>query len=72
MSANFPLECTECGLALGLGIPGSLNMCSRCEKYVVAKARQGDAGAAIGGLVLIGAGLVIGALVVALIKSIFD
>ena len=60
---NIPVECAACGFFLGSGLPGSTYFCSKCESYVVARARGGNLWDVVGALALVGLAIGIGALI---------
>jgi hypothetical protein len=53
--------CGVCGLGLGLGVPGEARFCRQCRCLVRVRAKEGDFGGVIVGLLALGAGLAIGA-----------
>ncbi len=63
--ANGPITCGVCGLALGLGVPGTNAWCGRCESYVLAEAQKQD----WGGVAVAVIALVVAIVVVAALRS---
>jgi predicted RNA-binding Zn-ribbon protein involved in translation (DUF1610 family) len=68
-SNDVPIECAACGLFLGTGLPGAHYFCSKCESFVIARARGGDLGTALGALALVGLFVLIGAAIVKAFKD---
>ena len=68
MSDEGPVECVECGLSLGTGLPGAMTPCARCGRWVAT--RRGSSN--VGGALLV-AGLAIGGglLIAAVLRRIF-
>lgn len=68
MSVEGPVACGACGISLGSGISGGSKYCGRCARWVVTKA-EGGSSDAIGGLIVLGAGIVVGAIAVAAVAG---
>lgn len=69
--APSPIDCAVCGFDLGTGLPGESKYCSRCERYVLTKAKQGSPDT-LGGLVILGLAVVAGLAVAGFVASLFD
>jgi hypothetical protein len=68
MSGNG-IACDVCGFGLGTGLPDTSAWCSRCGKWVTAKAAQGKGSDVAGGILAVVAGLAIAALLAAIFGS---
>ncbi len=73
MSASeVPVDCAICGFFLGSGFPGGTAFCSKCQDYVVTRARTSNLGAVLGALVVVGVGVGLGFLAMKLLNELFE
>ena len=69
---EVPVDCAVCGFFLGSGIPGGTAYCTRCQGFVITRARTGNLGSVIGALAVVGVGLGLGILAAKILNDIFE